>query len=320
MGMIAEQREAAIRELPGGTHRCCVRIAEVSIGLRANAAEDICLSSEMDDFRIEPVECDIEITIAWVESLQRPVRKKLFDSGAVWTMYARNDGYIIDFETPVLGARPYKRLCVNRDFSEAQLFLSRECLAGLDPVHALEYPLDELVITNWLASGKGVEVHGCGLADRASGGHLFLGHSGAGKSTTTMLWKSMRDVQILSDDRIILREWENQLWMHGTPWHGEAGFAAAGKVPIDRIFVLAHGSRNEIVPLSRSQAVGELFARSFPPFHGHRPLDSTLAYLHQIADTVPCYLFHFLPDDSAVETILNFSRPESCREKASFGD
>jgi hypothetical protein len=309
--MIVEQPGAAPMEPSAGMHRSCLRIAEVSIGLSASSADDVGLASDMDPFRVEATDCDIEIRVAWVEQLQRPVGKKLFDSGSLWTMYARDYGYIIDFETPALGARPYKRLCVNRSFSEAQLFLSRQCLGELDPVHALQYPLDELLVTNWLAQGKGVEVHGCGLRDRSAGGHLFLGHSGAGKSTTTMLWKSMRNAQILSDDRIILREWENELWMHGTPWHGEAGFAAAGKMPIERIFVLAHGSRNEIVPLSRSQAVGELFARSFPPFHGHRPLDSTLAYLHQIVNSVPCYLFHFLPDESAVETILNFSGQES---------
>jgi hypothetical protein len=305
--MIAEQSLAASAKTSAGMHRACIRIADVSIGLTATSVDDVRLTSELDAFRIEPTECDIEITIAWVQQLQRPIGKKLFDSGSLWTMYARDYGYIIDFETPAFGPRPYKRLCVNRSFSEAQLFLSRECLGQLDPVHALEYPLDELLVTNWLGRGRGVEVHGCGLVDRATGGHLFLGHSGAGKSTTTMLWKSMRDAQILSDDRIILRERESEFWMHGTPWHGDARFAAAEKTAIRRIFVLEHGDRNEIAPLSQTEAVGELFARSFPPFHGHRPLDSTLAYLHQITTSVPCYRFHFLPDSSAINAILDFS-------------
>lgn len=304
--MISEQAQAAIYEAPTGMHRCCIRIADVSIGLSAGSADDIHLSSDMDAFRTEATECDIEISIVWIEQLQRPIDKKLFDSGSLWTMYARDYGYIIDFETPALGARPYKRLCVNRSFSEAQLFLSRECLGSLDHVNALEYPLDELLVTNWLAHGHGVEVHGCGLVDTITGGQLFIGHSGAGKSTTTMLWKAMREARILSDDRIILRDRGGDLWMHGTPWHGEAGFAAAESVKIGRIFVLEHGDRNEFVPLSQTQAVGELFARSFPPFHGHRPLESTLAYLHRITESVPCYRYRFLPNRSAVETVLNF--------------
>jgi hypothetical protein len=305
--MIAQHVQASVASKPAGMHRRCIRIADVSIGLSANSAESICLSPDMNAFLVQPTECHIEISVAWVEQLQRPVGKRLFDSGSLWTMYARDYGYIVDFETPVFGAQPYKRLCVNRSFSEAQLFLSRECLGKLDPVHPLEYPLDELLVTNWLSSRKGVEVHGCGLVDRTSGGHLFMGHSGAGKSTTTMLWKSMRNAQILSDDRIILREVENDLRMHGTPWHGDACFAAPESIKINRIFVLEHGDKNEISPLSPTEAVGELFARSFPPFHGHRPLESALAYLHHIAETVRCYRYRFLPDCSAVETILNFS-------------
>lgn len=304
--MIAEPQATATGYQPARLHRSCIRIANVSIGLSACSAEDVRMTSELHAFRIDATGCDIEISVAWVEQLEGPMGKKLFDSGSLWTMYARDYGYIIDFETPVLGAQPYKRLCVNRSFSEAQLFLSRACLGQLDRVHALEYPLDELLVTNWLARGNGVEVHGCGLADRNSGGHLFLGHSGAGKSTTTRLWKSNRDALILSDDRIILREQGKELRMHGTPWHGEAGFAAPESVKISRIFVLEHGDRNEIAPLSRTQAVAELFARSFPPFHGHRPLESTLAYLHHVTELVPCYRFRFLPDCSAVEMVLGF--------------
>ena len=35
--------------------------------------------------------------------------------------------------------------------------------------------------------------------------NLFVGHSGAGKSTTTRLWTAREDVEVLSDDRIIVR-------------------------------------------------------------------------------------------------------------------
>jgi hypothetical protein len=306
--VLAETSPATVCRQPGVINRCCVRIGEVSIVLAASSAEDIRLTEALDAFRSETPYCDIEISIEWAQELPRSEGKRLFDSSSVWTLYADDAGFVFDFSTPVLGKQPYKRLYVNRDFSEAQLLLNRACFLKAAEVYPLEYPLDELLVTNWLALGRGVEVHGCGFVDDESGGHLFLGHSGAGKSTTSLLWKSLRDVRVLSDDRIILRELANEIWMHGTPWHGEAGFASPEKVKIRRIFILEHGEKNEILPLSVNRAVGELFARCFPPFHGHGPLNFTLSYLHYIADSVPCYLYRFLPNPSAVEKILDFCR------------
>jgi hypothetical protein len=291
-------------------YRSCIRIGQISVGINARNPGDLLLSPELTPFLdsadTTPTPCDIEITIEWANWLQLWQGTKLFDSGSLWKIFATDSGYAIDFVSPVLGLQPYKRLLVTKDFSNARLVLNRECLAGIERVYALEYPADELLVTNWLAQGRGVEVHGCGLIDGESGGHLFLGHSGAGKSTTTLLWKSVRNAEVLSDDRIILRKDANTLWMHGTPWHGDAGFALPEKASLSRVFILEHGEANEIVPLTKSEAVAEMFARCFPPFHGREPLSSTLSYLEGIVNVAPCYRFRFRPDASAVETILNF--------------
>jgi len=307
--MFAETLEGTASVPSIRTHRCCVRIGNASIGLSASSAEDIQLDRELDAFRTGSTDCDIEVDVEWAEHLPRPCGRKLFDSGSIWTLYEQDCSFVFDFATPVLGCQPYKRLRVNGEFSTAQLLLNRECLSVAKRVYPLEYPLDELLVTNWLAAagGRGVEVHGCGLADSGGGGQLFLGHSGAGKSTTTLLWKSLRQVRVLSDDRIILHDQANEIWMHGTPWHGEAGFASPGKAKINRIFVLEHGDKNEILLLPQARAVAELFARCFPPFYSHGPLDSTLSFLHHITDRVPCYLYRFVPDRSAVKEILDFN-------------
>ncbi|HWZ80076.1 MAG TPA: hypothetical protein VNX87_26300 [Candidatus Sulfotelmatobacter sp.] len=216
------------------------------------------------------------------------------------------DGYVFDFATPVLGDQPYKRLSVDKKFSNARLLLNQAYLSDGRRVYPLEYPLDELLVTNWLTRNGGVEVHGCGLLDDSTGAHLFLGHSGAGKSTTARLWRSLRAARVLSDDRIILREESNEIWMHGTPWHGEAGFASPKKTQINKIFVLEHGDRNELRRLPQARAVAEMFARCFPPFYSQESLAFTFSFLHQITNRVPCYLFRFVPDESAVGEILNF--------------
>jgi hypothetical protein len=290
-----------------GVSRCCLCIGGVSLGLNADLEVEIQMGLELRDFQTDPQECDIEMDIRWASQLHASdTRRPLFDSGAIWKLYGSDEEFTFDFVTPILGGAPYKRLSVDHRFSRAQLCLNREYFRELRGACTLEYPLDELLVTNWLALGRGVEVHGCGLMDGETGGQLFLGHSGAGKSTTARLWKSLREVHVLSDDRIILRREASEVWMHGTPWHGDAGFASPGKARIQRIFVIEHGESNEIRQLSKSGAVAELFARCFVPFHGSEPLSTAIDFLSEIADSIPCYLFRFRPEAGAMETILNF--------------
>jgi hypothetical protein len=225
--------------------------------------------------------------------------------------------------------------------------MSKEFFAepGRDCV-PLQYPLDELLIVHRLTQEKGIELHGCGIV-RANGmGNLFVGHSGAGKSTTTGLWTALEDVEVLSDDRIIVRRDEGPdietpreatsaagkhevlrlrdcsasrsnhfaqddkaitgMRMYGTPWHGEAMYASPGSAPLARIFILEHGHGNVLTRLSPSQAVAELFARSFVPFHRHEYVDSALDFLQELVGAVPCYHYAFEPTEAAVEKIQKF--------------
>ncbi len=304
--MLAEAASTIEGALRVHSHEACVRIGGVSLALRGAGSDDVGLSHELEMFHDDSEDPDIEVQVEWVRKLQPSRSETVFDSGALWTLFRDSSEFVFDFTSPVLGAFPYKRLLVDLDFRNAQLILNREALRDHHPVFPLEYPADELLVTNYLASGVGVEVHGCGMIDAEAGGHLFVGHSGAGKSTTTMLWKSLRNPRILSDDRIILRLHDGELWMYGTPWHGEAAFASAGKSRIDKIFILQHGEQNEIVELSRSQAVGELFARCFPPFHSAAGLENTLDFLNKILEVVPCYQFQFVPEASAVQMALGF--------------
>jgi len=92
--------------------------------------------------------------------------------------------------------------------------------------------------------------------------------------------------------------------MYGTPWHGEAAYASPGSARLSRIFILEHGRGNVLTRLSPSQAVAELFARSFVPFHRHEYVESALEFLQELVGAVPCYRYAFEPNDGAVERIL----------------
>ena len=297
---------------------------------------------------------DIKINVEWVGSLTDRAMPWKFDSGAVWRVYEGDTDFVFDFKSSMLGDFPYKRLIVDKQFRNALLQMNSECFSdGVYDANPLEYPLDEVLIMHRLTQEKAIELHGTGIVRANGDANLFVGHSGAGKSTTTRLWTEVEDVEVLSDDRIIVRRDESygvgtpcddsgsasarevlrlrdcsasptnlfaqddnaagersdqkhKMRMYGTPWHGEAMFASPNSAPLTRIFVLEHGHGNVITPLTPSQAVAELFARSFVPFHRHEYVDSALVFLEELANSVPVYRYSFEPNQQAVDKIRQF--------------
>jgi len=301
--------------LSGDSHTTQFRVGGVSVQVAAESRTDVNLVSALQFFRVETGAFDIHIQIERAGRLPETSGRQLFDSGSVWRLYEDENGFRFDFSTPAMGDGPYKRLIVDRDFRRASLLISDECYGrGELSAAPLDYPLDELLIMHRLTQEKAIELHSCGIVRSDGAGNLFVGHSGAGKSTTTRLWTEQEDVEVLSDDRIIVRRdiaADNRrktcsMRMYGTPWHGEAAYASPGSAPLERIFILQHGKGNVVTRLSPSQAVAELFARSFVPFHRHEYVESALEFLQEVVDTVPCYRYAFEPNESAVERIREF--------------
>jgi hypothetical protein len=280
-------------------------------------------------FRAEPRLPDIRVRVEWIEELSEAPGLQLFDSGALWRLYECESGFQFDFRAPVFGDQPYKRLLVDRDFSRATLQMSAEVSAAFPYAAPLGYPVDELLIMHRLTREKAIELHSCGIVREDGTGNLFVGHSGAGKSTTTRLWMEWEDVEVLSDDRIIVRRDDRaqkqvprlrsakarndkasirndkgNMRMYGTPWHGEAAYASPGSARLAKIFILEHGQGNVLTRLSASQAVAELFARSFVPFHRHEYVESALEFMQELVSAVPCYRYAFEPNKCAVERIV----------------
>jgi hypothetical protein len=282
-----ERTPRELRQEPRGTHCSEFQIGGVSVKVAGQRSEDVALVSSLEAFRTQTHASDISIQIEWTESLSPPAGQQLFDSGSVWRLYEDGADFQFDFSAPILGKQPYKRLFVDSQFRRAKLQMSVEFFAGKGyAVAPLEYPLDELLIMYRLTQEKAIELHSCGIVRPNGTGNLFVGHSGAGKSTTTRLWTAREDVKILSDDRVIVRresaEKSGSMQMYGTPWHGEAAYASAECAPLGTIFILEHGQGNVLTRLSPSQAVAELFARSFVPFHRHEYVDSALEFLQEL--------------------------------------
>jgi hypothetical protein len=303
---------------PGAAFGISFSVGGVSMEVLGDLTSDPSLAPSLQPFRIEAADSDINISVEWADNLPLTCGRKLFDSGATWRLCESDAGFQFDFNDTVFGGWPYKRLLVDSCFRQATLQMSEQFFAGFPLAPApLCYPVDELLIMHRLTQECAIELHGVGIVGPNGASNLFVGHSGAGKSTTAWLWTSLHKIEILSDDRIIVRESParelrpgddpRQIFMYGTPWHGEGCFALPQRAPLQKIFVLEHGHGNMITRLTRSQAVGELFARAFVPFHRHEYIENALSFLEQLVSSVPCYLYSFEPDERAVEKVLQFN-------------
>jgi hypothetical protein len=277
--------------------RVWIKIADLTIALVSDhPALQLGVEGAMRKFLVHETAPDVSVRAVWGDVPDDPGGEIVFDSGGLWRLYRQDETYRFRFASPAVGPLPYKIAGFDSSFCRGEVRLQRRYFNCERPIYPLEYPLDELLMINLLAGGKGVELHACAVIDSAGNGHLFTGQSGAGKTTIARLWEQERGAQVLSDDRIILRRLGGKLWLYGTPWHGEAKLSCPTRVPLTHVYFLRHGQQNELITQPAAEALGRLFTCSFPPFYNRQALDFTLDFLAQVVAAVPCDELRFLPD------------------------
>ena len=280
-----------------------MRVGDVTLRLHSRDSSPLALPAELRAFRATRGGVDIDVEVVTAD-LPTPSSEPLFVSGGLWTAYRHGRRLLYVIREPVRGRAPLSALVIDERRRKGKLFLAPGA------PFALHYPLDELLFQHHLARHGGMEVHACGVAE---GGEvlLFCGVSGAGKTTTAQLWRRhRRGAEILSDDRMIVRERGGRLWAFGTPWHGSGRFATPRGLPLGGIFFLARG-KPSVTPMPPSAAAAELFARAFPPPWEAAGSAGVLALCARAAAEVPCSRLRFRPDASAVAAVLASRREES---------
>ncbi len=225
------------------------------------------------------------------------IGEQVFDCPPIWTLYRRNGTSIIKIFEELSGLKRF--LVVPKDFEKADLYFADESGPFNDPFYG---PTMQLLMINYLARGRGVILHACGI-ERNGRGLLFVGESGAGKSTLAKMWEQETSVDVLSDDRIIVRKKGRGFWMHGTPWHGEAKYSSARSVRLERIFFLRHGQENAIKEIKGIDPVTQLVKSSFPPHWDPQGMAFTLEMFSHLTAQVPSQQFTFKPDTTALDLV-----------------
>ena len=223
----------------------------------------------------------------------------MLDNG-LWRLYLTPDGgaMVEVLATPACSVDLWTAL--RPGLAEGNVYLG---LAPDETPYPLGYPLTQVLWTLLLGRGRGLTLHACGVDDGGRG-LLFGGMSGAGKSTTARLWDGVDGATVLSDDRIVLRREGNVTWMYGTPWHGDAERAVPRRVPLSRLYLLAHGEgENRLTPLLPGAAAAELLVRATPPVWDSAGIAFTLDFLHGVLADTPAATLSFLPTRGVVRFV-----------------
>jgi energy-coupling factor transporter ATP-binding protein EcfA2 len=145
-------------------------------------------------------------------------------------------------------------------------------------------------------------------------GLLFVGHSGSGKSTTVAMLKEAElnahairppTVDVLCDDRNIVRRWQSGWRVHGTWSHGDCPEVSSASAPLAAIMFLHQDTRNEVVRVTDRKEIWQgLLATLIKPMPTAEWWRKELDVLEQIVSDVPCYAMHFDRSGAIVETLL----------------
>src|SRR5206468_8367928 len=153
-------------------------------------------SGDPDPFLEASAKPDLVVRAKRRSPPRRDLGDPAFDSGGAWRLYRDGPGWSFELSSPALGPSPYQTARFDREFRRGEVWLDPVVFPAGRAANPLQYPLDELLVVNLLARGRGVEVHASGLRDRDGAGLLFVGQSGAGKTTIARLWGGEQGVLV----------------------------------------------------------------------------------------------------------------------------
>jgi hypothetical protein len=261
----------------------------------------------LEQFRISGESADIEVSAGW--ELEAPITGELVcKSPGLWSYYRDAGEHFFVFQSDACGPDYYKTARFDADLRRGKVGLRRSYFDGAQIIDPLEYPLDELLISQRLLDSGGLEMHSCGIFDQdLDRAYLFVGMSGAGKTTMANQWQNESRALVLSDDRILIRKEEGRYWLHGTPWHGDAQLSEQKRAPLSHIFFLEKGKKNERIAIGPAEASARLLRSTFGAIFDTHATERALGICSEIITTVPNYLLPYVPDPDVVDFLRGIS-------------
>jgi len=212
---------------------------------------------------------------------------------APWAIYKKNRSWIYTGIAPQRRDKTIHCAAVfNEGHTRGRIYNNSEALFRRGNLHSLTmFPSDQILLARTLADRKACFFHSAGMVINGKG-FLFVGHSGAGKTTAAKML--MKQGEVLCDDRIIVRRHTEGLRIHGTWSHGDLAEVSAGSAPLSAILFLEKAVANRLVPVTKHSETALLLVQYVVKSLVTADWwEKILALIENIAGEVPAYRLQF---------------------------
>jgi hypothetical protein len=283
------------------------RIAGLLIEVAHDERRRFQTSQAIQEYSVPNDESCADVRVVWRQAPslpEIPSAQLVYEPGDVWKLRAVDGvaGYIVDV---YYGHRkPVAQMTVDRNWTEVD-FLEK-------PVRPNSYSVlclggAELLIRTRLLDCSGIVFHAGGIDDHGDG-IMFVGHSGAGKSTQALLWANSAGSIPMNDDRIAVRLHGPEAIMHGLPWGGTAKLNRNHSAPLRAVVLLEQAEVNAISEVPAQEAVTSLVARSFLPYWDSERLDMAIDTIERLVTRVPLMRLRCRPEPSVIDLVRSVLR------------
>jgi hypothetical protein len=231
----------------------------------------LALSGSYREFLESAQSVDLDIRVTSRPELDRTVDPPSYDSGHHWRVHRDSDGVLFEFLHPPTD-RVYCHVRASVDFTEALVTFSERAWAEIarapdnsEILRELPHPLDQLLLIPRMAWTGASVFHAAGVAIDGRA-YVFAGHSGDGKTTLARLLEG-EGVELLSDERIVIRSAGDAIIAHGTPWPGEGNIVSSASYPLGGLYLVRKSDQHRIAEGMTGDIVGELLARAIVPYY-----------------------------------------------------
>jgi hypothetical protein len=170
----------------------------------------------------------------------------------------------------------------------------RFCQLNINPASAkiLFYPFLLSAFSLFLSELDSFIVHAAGIIYKDLA-YIFIGSSGSGKTTVASILEK-RGLNIISDERIIIRKKGSCFMVYAIPWFNNRNQSA----PLKNIFLLKKSNRVAFIPLKSPYAVSQIFPNVYFNLPDQDAIEKLLDTFNSLLSKCSLYEMEFLPDSS----------------------